>query len=326
MNGTPEIVVIAEKRELHSEINMYSEELDFSSLVVTTDIINALQSLGYSVVYYDSPVTFVQNIVQHQTSIVFTNLWGGHHSRNKRSYLPAICEANGIKYVGADAFTQMLCQDKYLSKLYLADYNFSIPRAKIVANILDLKQILNLVFYPCVIKPNDEGCSVGISDNNIAFSADEAEKIARDLLAHYTPILLEEFIGGREISICCAGKDKKIDVLEAIELNINKQPLTNRIWGYETKKMGGAVVQRKNVTAEMPQWLLDESVRLFNSLGKVDCMRIDGKLYNDKFYVIELSPDCSLHKDCFMANAFYSAGYTYAAMLDTLIGYAKTFS
>lgn len=326
MNRKPEIIVIAERRELHSGINMYSEELDFSSLVVTTDIINALQSLGYPVVYYDSPTAFVQNIVQHQTSIVFTNLWGGHHSRNKRSYLPAICEANGIKYVGADAFTQMLCQDKYLSKLYLADYSFSIPRAKIAANINDLKQILNLVFYPCVIKPNDEGCSVGISDNSIAFSADEAEKIACNLLAHYTPILLEEFIGGREISICCAGKDKKIDVLEAIELNINEQPLTNRIWGYETKKMGKAVVQRKNVTAEIPQWLLDEAVRLFNSLGKVDCMRIDGKLYNDKFYIIELSPDCSLHKDCFMANAFYSAGYTYAEMLDILIGYAKTFS
>ena len=326
MNGKPEIVVIAEKREIHSGINMYSEELDFSSLVVTTDIINALQSLGYPVVYYDSPATFVQNIMKHQTSIVFTNLWGGHHSRNKRSYLPAICEANGIKYVGADAFTQMLCQDKYLSKLYLTDYNFSIPRAKIVANINDLKQVLNLVIYPCVIKPNDEGCSVGISDNSIAFSADEAEKIACDLLSHYTPILLEEFIGGREISICCAGKNKKIDVLEAIELNINEQPLTNRIWGYETKKMGKAVVQRKNVTAELPQWLLDEAVRLFNSLGKVDCMRIDGKLYNDKFYIIELSPDCSLHKDCFMANAFYSAGYTYAAMLDTLIGYTKTSS
>lgn len=55
-------------------------------------------------------------------------------------------------------------------------------------------------------------------------------------------------------------------------------------------------------------------------------MRIDGKLYHDKFYIIELSPDCSLHKDCFMANAFYSAGYTYAAMLDTLIGYAETLS
>lgn len=326
MNAKPEIVVVAEKRELHSGINMYSEELDFSSLMVTTDIINALQSLDYSVVYYDSPSAFVQNITQHQDSIVFTNLWGGHHSRNKRSYLPAICEANEIKYVGADAFTQTLCQDKYLSKLYLTDYNFSIPKAKIVANTDDLKRILNFVSYPCVIKPNDEGCSVGISDNSIAFSPDMAEKIACDLLMHYTPILLEEFIGGREISICCAGKNKKIDVLEAIELNINEQPLTNRIWGYETKKMGEAVIQRKNVTSEMPQWLLDEAVRLFNSLGKVDCMRIDGKFYNDEFYIIELSPDCSLHKDCFMANAFYSAGYTYAAMLDTLIGYAKTFS
>lgn len=323
MNSKSEIVIIAEKRQLHSEINMYSEELDFSSLKVTTDIINAIESLDYPVVYYDSPTSFVQNITQHRNSIVFTNLWGGRHSRNKRAYLPAICEASGLRYVGADAFTQLLCQDKYLAKLYLADYRFSIPRAKMVSNIDELEQVLNHVFYPCVIKPNDEGCSVGISDNSIAFSADEAEKVARNLLEHYTPILLEEFIGGREISICCAGKDNNIDILEAIELNINGQSLTNRIWGYETKKMGAGIVQRANVTAKMPQWVLDEAVRLFNSLGKVDCMRIDGKFYNDKFYIIELSPDCSLHKDCFMANAFYSAGYTYAAMLDKLISYAE---
>lgn len=133
MSKKPEIVVVAEKRVINSEINMYSEELDFSSLTVTTDIIRALQTLGYPVVYYESPAAFVQNIVKHTNSIVFTNLWGGHHSRNKRSYLPAICEAYSIKYIGADAFTQMLCQDKYLSKLYLSDYNFSIPKAKIVS-------------------------------------------------------------------------------------------------------------------------------------------------------------------------------------------------
>lgn len=323
MNTKPEIVVVAEKRKLHSQIDMYSEELDFSSLTVTTDIIQALQTLNYPVVYYSSPTDFVQNITKHKNSIVFTNLWGGHHSRNKRSFLPAICEANNIKYIGADAFTQMLCQDKYLSKLYLSDYKFSIPKAKIVSNKNELKQNLNSIPYPCVIKPNDEGCSVGISDKSIAFSMNEAEKIATNLLNHYSPILLEEFIGGNEISICCAGKNGKLDILEAIELIINDKPLTDRIWGYETKKMGEAIVKRINVTDKLPTWILDEAKKLFDSLGKVDCMRIDGKFYNDKFYVIELSPDCSLHKDCFMANAFYSAGYSYAEMLDKLINYTE---
>ena len=37
------IVVIAEMNEYTSATNMYSEELDFSTKKVTTDIINALQ-------------------------------------------------------------------------------------------------------------------------------------------------------------------------------------------------------------------------------------------------------------------------------------------
>lgn len=316
-----EVVIIAEKREINSSLNMYSEELDFSSLKVTTDIINALKLLDYKITYYTSPEIFIQNIAQHRDSIVFSNLWGGHHSRNKRSYLPAICEACNIRYVGADAYVQSLCQDKFLSKLYLKEYLFSIPRALLLSCENDINKVNNLAYYPCVVKPNDEGCSVGISDNSIVHSAGEAQETAHNLLKYYSPVLVEEFVGGREISICCAGKNNKLDILEAVELCIDDAPLNDRIWGYESKKMGSANVSRKIVTQDIPQWILDESVKLFNSLGKVDCMRIDGKLYNKRFYIIELSPDCSLHNNCFMANAFYHNGYTYAEMLNTLINY-----
>ena len=48
-------------------------------------------------------------------------------------------------------------------------------------------------------------------------------------------------------------------------------------------------------------------------------MRIDGKWKNNNFYVIELSPDCSLHESCFMSTAFKYNNYTYEEMLDILI-------
>ena len=52
-------------------------------------------------------------------------------------------------------------------------------------------------------------------------------------------------------------------------------------------------------------------------------MRIDGKILNDEFYLIEYTPDCSLHPECFMRKAFEKNNRTYAEMLSEFIDCAK---
>lgn len=316
------IVVIAEMNEYTSATNMYSEELDFSTKKVTTDIINALQEKGYNVCHYKTPKDFIDNITYHKNDIVFSTLWGGHHSRNKRTFLSAICEAYNIKFVGADAFVQALCQDKYLTKLYLKNYNFSIPRALQISSKEELQDIKTIEFLPCIIKPNDEACSVGISSESIAYTMDEVKFLAENLLQHYSPILIEEFIGGREISICCAGSRKKLELLEAVEVKVNGNEMGNTVWSFDNKRMGKGESSREVVTGEMPLSLLHEVSTLFHNLGKVDCCRIDGKYIDNKFYIIELSPDCSLSARCFMATAFYHQNNSFSEMLQKLILYA----
>ena len=48
-------------------------------------------------------------------------------------------------------------------------------------------------------------------------------------------------------------------------------------------------------------------------------MRIDGRIYNNNFYLIELTPDCSLKIKGSMSLAFEQSGYTYTDMLRKLI-------
>ena len=221
----------------------------------------------------------------------------------------------------SNSYVQALCQDKYLTKSYLKDYLFSIPKAVPASCVKELDDWEKITYYPCIIKPNDEGCSVGISSSSIVSDFQAAKRAGTELLKHYQPVLAEEFIQGREISVCCAGTADHIDIAEAVELYIDGKPLDKNIWGYETKIVDSVSVSKKAVTDEIPVWIIREGKRLFSSLGKVDFMRIDGRLYKDKFYVIELSPDCSLHPSCFMATAFYNAGHTYTQMLERLISY-----
>lgn len=312
------VVIIAEKRILPKNVDLFSNELDFSSEGVTNRILKAFEVQGVPTYYYDSPKDFLDNISNHQNDIVLSALWGGRHSRNKRSLIAAICEAYQICYVGADAFVQALCQDKYLSKAYLRDFSFSVPEAILITSPSDLEKLNHFSKYPCIIKPNDEGSSVGISESSIAYDKGGARELAQNLLSHYSPVLVEQFIPGKEVSVCCASSYSEQNILEAVQLVINGEQEINRPWGFEAKKAGQAIVTRNVITEHFPKDILTECQRLFLSLGKVDLMRIDGKLYQDRFYIIELSPDCSLHETCFMSTAFAHNNFTYEKMLSYL--------
>ena len=313
------IVVIAEEKVKNPENDFYSTSYDFSSKTVTQNIITCLKNKNYDVVHYKNPQVFLENIVRHKNDIVFSALWGGPHSRNKRSYLSSICEAYNIKYIGGDTYVQALCQDKYLTKLYLENYIFKIPKYIEIKSIDELKKIEDIDFFPCIVKPSNEGSSVGISDNNMTNTKEETINLAKRILKKYSPILIEELIGGREISICLAGTTKDIYLCEAVELLLNNESVGTKIWGFESKKNSKSIVTRKIITQEFPAQFINEAKKIFKDLGKVDLMRIDGKWKNNNFYVIELSPDCSLHESCFMSTAFKYNNYTYEEMLDILI-------
>lgn len=312
------IVIIAEKNEIGENINQFSVELDYSSKHVTESIIMALQNLGYTVIYYSSPKEFQDNIKLHKNDIVFSTLWGGYHSRNKRSFISAICESYGILYIGADTYVQSICQNKYLTKLYLSDFNFKYPKGVLIHKTSqDISFFFNQTKPPYIIKPNDEGCSVGISETSIAKSIDEAKLLIQQQLKYFNSVLIEEFIFGKEISICIIGNEKHLDIVEAVELQIPNN--VNDIWGFESKRINSSKVKRKIVTSYMPKEVMNEAKKIFLALEKVDVMRIDGKLKDGKFSVIELSPDCSLHPDCFISTACSKNGVTYEQMLQLLI-------
>lgn len=98
-----------------------------------------------------------------------------------------------------------------------------------------------------------------------------------------------------------------------------KDYFTDQIWGYESKKGGKVYVTREIITQMISDDMKQSFIDLFNSLGKIDFMRIDGRIYNNNFYLIELTPDCSLHPECFMYFAFKNNGYSFEDMIRILI-------
>lgn len=313
------IVLICDRVQSREGINIFSNNLEFTSNTYFNAISTALEKNANKVYYYETLDQFLNNIYKHKKDIVISAIWSGTKSRNRKALIASICEAYDITYLGADTYVQSVCQDKQLCKSLLDNSIIKVPKGLLFEQNSKNYEALNFLKFPVIIKPNLEGSSIGISDNSISDTFAEAVANIDRIINNFSPILAEEYIPGREISICCVGRNK-IELIEAVELQIdNENYFEHRVWGYESKKGGSCNVSRKVVTSEIPIPIIEAAKELFLSLGKVDYMRIDGRLYNDNFYLIELTPDCSLHPDCFMYEAFKYNGYSYDEMICELL-------
>ncbi len=313
-------VLVCDRSYNRDNVNIWSYDLEYTSTMYFEEIYSSLKKLCPHVYVYTAIEDFVSNVSMHKKDVVFAAIWSGKHSRNRKALIAAICEAKQIRYVGADAYAEILCQDKHLSELYCREFEIKVPNSVVLNSTSDLAKV-GYLNYPVIIKPSLEGGSMGISDHNICNTKEEVVKKFKYLCTKYLPLLVEEYIQGEEIAACIIGTSSRILHYEFVRLEIDgKKYLTDEVWGFESKKCNKCKISRKVVTNEISSENKKRILTLYKSLGKIDYMRIDCRLNCDgNFYLIELTPDCSLHPDCFMYESFRHYDFTYTDMISTLL-------
>jgi D-alanine-D-alanine ligase len=318
------IVLIADIGDSRDEITLDRPDLEFAEQDYVDDLLSTLCHIHNDVTFYPHPKLLIENADRHTDDVVLS-LWSGVSSRCRRALVPAICEAYGIRYIGADAYASVICQDKSISKSYAKRYGFASPASVLVDHSVSFRAIEYLKL-PLVVKPNFEGGSIGISTENLVHSHDEAWHRAVQLRTLFAaPALIEEFIEGPEVSLVLCGTKKRRIVGECIQVVIPDETvdLERSIWGYELKKLTcGPDVFNLPLAGEIPNGLIENGWQLFSSFPKLDFLRIDGRLQHNDFSLIELSPDVHFGRDCTMYAAFSAAGITYEGMFKILLDIA----
>ena len=316
------IVLIADWIEYDSEnLEVYDRDMDKPHKEYVVKLINTLRSIHPNVIHYDSPKAFIDNISNHADDLVIP-FWSGQNSRNRYSIVPAICEAANIRYIGGDVYTKTVCNDKTLSKILYEQSGLNAARGFTINSEQDIKGLDNLTF-PCVVKPMFEGTSLGISERNLVKSKEEAIPVIRDLLDEFKqPIVAEEFIAGKEVSICLIGRQDKVIAWDAVERYVvgNDDYFMTRLYAFHEKKTYTIPLELRSVTSEITHEVFEACHKLFTYLDKVEFMRIDGRLKGSKFTVIELTPETHLGADAEFCGAFIASGqYSYAQLMQVLM-------
>jgi D-alanine-D-alanine ligase len=305
------------------ELSLQGANFEFADDDEYDELVTALRRACRKVVTYETPKEFINNIQRHTDDVVIS-VWSGEHSRNRKALVPSICEAYGIRYVGADTYTNVLAQDKALSKSIARQFGFHTPPSVLIDAEADLS-LLRALRYPAVVKPNFEGGSIGISQRCLVHDERAAhELIATLLAAHHDSVLVEQFIRGREVSYVVVGNREEILFAEAVELVLLSDNLPDMLWSYEIKQSPDVKEEWRLVTGDLDASTRDNAIRLFRALGKVELLRVDGRIDDaGRFQFIELSPDAYLGSDGAVGAAYALRGQPLHLMLEDLIRNAR---
>ena len=290
--------------------DLFNRDSDKAQSDNVTSLLNALKTISEKVILYDSLEEFTNNTSSHINDLVFP-YWHGENSRNKQALVAAVCEAAKIKYIGADAYTNIICCDKVLAKDICKMCGILVPTSIVFKRQITTGDLPTL-HYPIIVKPNYEGTSIGITQDNVFWHSEpnRLRDMINSLYDHLgVPIIVEEFISGKEISISIVGWRDQIEAWGAVEryseqdehffenhLHSHKDKINNTILLRDVKHLLG-----KSTMANI--------FELFDSLDKVEYMRIDGKLTEKGFYCFELSHDTTLDP-----NGAFFKGLSYSGL------------
>ncbi|ASD79823.1 hypothetical protein CEJ98_12960 [Burkholderia gladioli pv. gladioli] len=285
------ILLVADATQANVPRDEFDRRID-QPLRRTVDAMHgALERCCKTVHRYSNLNDFTQQIGRYPNSLVFP-YWFGQQSRSRHGLVPAICEAANTMFVGADAFAKVVCNDKELSKEICRQAGLSVPLSAVLMEPGDLRYA-DYLSLPVVVKPNYEGTSLGITQRNLCRTWAEVTEISGHLFARLgQPVIIEEFIAGREFSACMLGTSNQTVAINIGGWKIDGDPryLDERLNTFDLKLPNERTFEWEALTQMFPQESLDAFRSCFTRLGKVELLRIDGRVRGNDVVILELTP------------------------------------
>jgi len=248
----------------------------------------ALRKKGYKVLDLDAKGFFVEDLRTLKPKVVFNALHGKY---GEDGFVQNILESLKIPYTHSGVISSSLAMEKELSRLIFKKNNINVPKYFLLQRGHEGnlgKKIKNKkIKFPIVIKPTNEGSSLGVY---ICKNKMEFNKKYKKLIKKYDKILVEEYIPGREIQVAVMGKK----ALGAIELIPRRE-----FYDYTAKYTSTA--QTKHI---MPAPLSPNKYKEVLSLAKkahrlLACKgitRSDFRFFKNKFYLLEVNTQPGMTK------------------------------
>ena len=291
-------------------------------------IFDALTKLGHepSYIELDGRDSSLLALAKTKADLIFNLVESYAGDDSKDLHLPAFMDLVGLKYTGSGPHGLLLAQDKSLAKKIVAFHGLHTPISAVShRGKLDYAHDIK---FPVIVKPLSEDGSIGISMKSVVDSVKELMERIHHLHEEFdSPVLIEEYIEGREIYAAILGNDPP-EALPLVELDLSKLPAdTPKIAGREVKfdRDSEAYKVTKSAVAtdldeETTKRLQNAAKTTYRALKLRDYGRIDMRLRSDgQIYVIEANPNPWLLSGAEFAMAARGSDRTYTEMVKAIV-------
>jgi len=297
------------------------------------EVFDALKKRGHdpSYICLDGRARSLKALASADADLIFnlTESYAGDDTKdiNIAAYLDLV----GIPYTGSGPAGLHLAQDKTIAKRLFSFHGIRTPNfAAVYRGRLEWAHDIH---FPVIVKPKREDGSIGIEFNAVVGSIKELMERIDALHADLnSPVLIEEYIEGRELYVAVLGNDPPV-ALPIVELNLSDLPEgMPRIAGTEVKWERGTEAYRKT-KLRLPTDLSEETVAEIQATAVSACRalevrdyaRVDMRLAPDgTCYTLEVNPNPWLHSTAEFALAARESGRDHVGLIDEIARFARS--
>lgn len=275
----------------------YNEE-DFTTI---NELKRALKKIkGFSFSFLDNHKTLMKTLSESPPQFVLNLCDEGYQNKALMElHVPALLEMLQIPYSGSAPCNLAVCYNKAIVRSIAQELNIPVPLESYLEPSDHTASLPSI--FPAFLKPCCGDSSIGITQNAVVYNAQQLIAY-RDYLREVvpnSPILVQEFLNGREFSVGLIGNSERFEVLPLLEVDYSGLPAhLPKILGYESKWLPGSPYwnsinyKEAELDEDSRRNLIEYSIQLFERLGCRDCARFDFRADSEgEIKLLEVNPN-----------------------------------
>ncbi len=209
------------------------ETAEFDAEETIAAVCQALTELGHQPERIGGIKPLTQALAKGARWDAVFNICEGLKGVSREAQVPALLEAYDVPYVFSDPLTLALTLDKAMTKRVVRDAGVPTADFAVIEREADIATIA--LPFPLFLKPVAEGSGKGVDVRSRVTDRGQLESVARDLLDRFRqPVLVEEFLPGREFTVGITGTGEGASVLGVSEI-VPKDKYVGHGYGFENK-------------------------------------------------------------------------------------------